>query len=326
MTRIAILDDSQHVALRAADWTPLRERGAIIDVFDKAMDQDEAAEMLAGHEVIVPMRERTPFPATLLCRLPGLKLIALTGSRSPSLDLAACTKQRVLVCNTGGGSETTASTSELAWALLLAAFRGVPRADTLMRSGGWHEGLPIGQSLEGKRLGIVGLGKLGRRVARYGQAFGMDVVGWSQNLTVEAAATAGARRVTKEELFATSDAISLHLVLSDRTRHIVGAAELGAMKRGAVLVNTSRGPLVDEAALLAVLHQRVIVAALDVYGREPVPADDPIRSAPNTILMPHQGYSAWPTISRFYGDSVENILAWIDGAPIRVMNPEAMSA
>ena len=325
MTRIAILDDSQHVALRAADWTPLRARGASIDVLRETMAEDEAAETLAGYDVLVPMRERTPFPATLLSRLPKLKLIALTGARSPSLDISACTSRGVLVCNTGGGAETTASTSELTWALLLAAFRSLPRGDALMRSGGWHEELPLGQSLEGKRLGILGLGKLGRRVAHYGNAFGMEVVAWSQNLTDEAAVAAGATRVTKEELFATSDAISLHLVLSARTRHIVGAAELGAMKPGAVLVNTSRGPLVDEAALLDVLHRREIVAALDVYAREPVPGDDPIRSAPNTVLTPHLGYCSWPTIGRFYGDSVENILAWLDGAPIRVMNPEAVA-
>ena len=326
MTRIAILDDSQNVALQAADWATLRAKGAAIDVLHEPMTQDEAAERLAGYDVLVPMRERTPFPATLLSRLPKLKLIALTGARSPSLDIVACTNQGVIVCNTGGGEETTASTAELTWALLLAAVRSVPKGNALMHAGGWHEGLSLGQSLEGKRLGIVGLGKLGQRVAQYGDAFGMDVVAWSQNLTDEAAAAARAKKVTKAELFATSDAVSLHLVLSDRTRNIVGAAELGAMKPGAVLVNTSRGALVNETALLDVLNQRKIIAALDVYAREPVPVDDPIRSAPNTVLMPHQGYSAWPTISRFYGDSVENILAWLDGAPVRVMNPDAVLA
>ena len=324
MTRIAILDDSQDVALRAADWAPVRAAGATIDVFRSPMTQDEAADTLADYDVLVPMRERTPFPATLLSRLPKLRLIALTGARSPSLDIATCTRQGVLVCNTGGGVETTASTSELTWALLLAAVRSLPRADALMRSGGWHEGLPLGQSLEGKRLGLVGLGKLGARVARYGLAFGMEVVGWSQNLSEEAATAAGAKRVSKQELFATSDAISLHLVLSDRSRHVVGVAEFGAMKQGAILVNTSRGPLVDEAALLDVLNQRKIVAALDVFDREPLAADDPIRSAPNTVLTPHLGYCSWPTIGRFYGDSIDNILAWLDGAPIRVMNPEAV--
>ena len=323
MTRIAITDDSQHVALGAAPWDTLRAKGATIDVLAQPMTEDKAAAALTAYDVLVPMRERTPFPASLLKRLPKLRLIALTGARAPSLDIAACTKQGILVCNTGGGPETTASTSELTWALLLAAQRSLPKADALMRGGGWHEGLSLGHSLEGKRLGIVGLGKLGARVARYGQAFGMEVVAWSQNLTDETAAAAGVRRVDKGELFATADAISLHLVLSDRTRHVVGAAELATMKQGAVLINTSRGPLIDEAALLATLASGRIVAALDVFSTEPVPPNHPIRSAPNTILTPHIGYSAWPTIRRFYGDSVENIAAWMDGSPIRVMNPEA---
>ena len=324
MTHIAILDDSQHVAEQAADWGSLRDRGATVDVLSETMTPDEAAARLAPYDVLVPMRERTPFPATLLRRLPRLRLIALTGARAPSLDVAACTAQGVLVCNTGGGVETTASTSEMAWSLLLAAQRRLAQADANMRAGRWHEDLPIGPALEGQRLGVVGLGKLGRRVAHYGQAFGMEVVAWSQNLTDEAAAEAGVRRVSKEELFATADAVSLHLVLSDRTRGVVGAPELNAMKRGAVLVNTSRGPLVDETALLEALHGGRIVAALDVFATEPLPADHPLRTAPNTVLTPHLGYSAWSTLRRFYGDSVENILAWLDGAPIRVMNPEAV--
>ncbi len=323
MIHIAILDDSQHVALQAADWDRLRQRGVTIDVLSEPMTPDGAAARLAGYDVLVPTRERTPFPAALIDRLPRLKLIALTGARAPTLDVAACTARGILVCNTGGGVETTASTSELAWALLLAAKRHLAKADANMRAGRWHEDLPIGPSLEGQRLGIIGLGKLGRRVAHYGRAFGMEIVAWSQNLTEEAAAEAGARRVTKEELFATADAVSLHLVLSDRTRGIVGASELAAMKPGAVLVNTSRGPLVDQAALLEILESGRIIAALDVYAQEPLPADHPLRTVPNTVLTPHLGYSAWPTLRRFYGDSVENILAWLDGAPIRVMNPEA---
>ena len=323
MTRIAILDDSQHIAERVADWDGLRARGATVDVLRAPMTPDEAAARLAPYEVLVPLRERTPFPASLIDRLPRLKLIALTGARSPSLDIAACTAKGVLVCNTGGGPETTASTSELTWALLLAARRRLAEADAGMRAGRWHEGLPVGRALEGQTLGIVGLGKLGRRVAHYAKAFGMEVVAWSQNLTAEAAAEAGARRVEKGELFATADAVTLHLVLSDRTRAIVGAPELAAMKDGAVLVNTSRGPLVDEAALLDALHGGRLVAALDVFAQEPLPADHPLRSAPNTVLAPHLGYGVWSTLGRFYGDSVENIAAWLDGAPIRVMNPDA---
>lgn len=326
MTKIAILDDSQHVALDAADWDGLRDRGIEIVVMSEPFaSEDAAAVALASFDAIVPMRERTPFPASLIARLPKLRFIALTGGRAPTLDIAACTQHGVLVCNTGGGDLVTASTSELTWALLLAAQRHLPQADALIRAARWHESLPMGETLEGKRLGIVGLGKLGARVARLGLAFGMDVVAWSQNLTDEAAAAGGARRVSKEELFATSDAVTLHLVLSDRSRGIVGASELSAMKQGAVLVNTSRGPLIDEAALLTALHGGRITAALDVFGQEPLPADHPLRSAPNTVLSPHLGYSTWPVMSRFYQDSVENIAAWLDGAPIRMLNPDAFS-
>ncbi|WP_158809823.1 D-2-hydroxyacid dehydrogenase family protein [Beijerinckia sp. L45] len=325
MTKIAILDDSQHVALQAADWDRLRKRGIAIAVMSEPFaSEDAAAAALADVEIIVPMRERTPFPASLIARLPQLRLVALTGGRAPTLDIAACTQRGVLVCNTGGGEFSTAATAELAWALLLAAYRNVPQADALIRSGRWHEALPMGESLDGKRLGIVGLGKLGARVARFGQAFGMEVVAWSQNLTDEAAIAHGARRVSKDELFATADAVTLHLVLSARSRGIVGASELAAMKQGAVLINTSRGPLVDEAALLATLKSGRITAALDVFGQEPLPADHPLRSAPNTVLTPHLGYSSWPVMHRFYQDSVENIEAWLDGAPIRMLNPEAL--
>ncbi len=325
MTRVAVLDDSQALALAAAPWERLRARDVAVAVFSEPFgSEDAAARALADFDVLVPMRERTAFPASLVQRLPRLRLVALTGGRAPTLDIAACTARGVLVCNTGGGELSTASTSELTWALLLAAARRVPQADALMRGGGWHAGLPVGQTLEGKRLGVVGLGRLGTRVARIGLAFGMEVVAWSQNLTEAAAAAAGVRRVAKEDLFATSAAVTLHLVLSERTRGLVGHAELAAMKPGAILVNTSRGPLMDEAALLASLRAGRIVAALDVFAREPLPADSPLRRAPNTILTPHLGYSTLPVMHRFYGDSVENILAWLDGTPIRVLNPEAL--
>ena len=325
MTKVAVLDDSQAVAAGAAPWDQLRERGVAVDIFAAPFGSEEAtARALADFEVLVPMRERTAFPAGLIAALSRLRLIALTGGRAPTLDIEACTARGVLVCHTGGGEFSTGSTAELTWALLLAAARRIPQADALMHSGGWHGGLPLGQRLAGKRLGVVGLGKLGTQVARYAQAFAMEVVAWSQNLTDEAAAAVGVRRVGKDELFATSDAVTLHLVLSDRTRDIVGEAELAAMKPGAILVNTSRGPLVDEAALLKSLRAGHITAALDVYAREPLPSDSPLRSAPNTILTPHLGYSTTPVIERFYRDSVENILAWLDGHPIRVMNPEAV--
>lgn len=318
-TRVALLDDSQEVALDAADWNILRARGVEVAVFTQPFaSEDAAAHVLAPFDVLVPLRERTPFPASLITRLSRLRLIALTGARAPTLDLAACTRRGVLVCNTGGGEQVTAATAELAWALLQAAARRLPQADAVVRSGRWHAGLPVGETLEGKRLGVVGLGKLGARVARYGQAFGMEVVAWSQNLTEEAASAASARRVDKEELFATADAVTLHLVLSERTRGVVGASEIAAMKPGAVLVNTARGPLVDEAALLQALRAGRIAAGLDVFAHEPLPDDHPLRTAPNTVLTPHLGYSTHPVFQRFYQHSVANIMAWLDGRPVRV--------
>jgi phosphoglycerate dehydrogenase-like enzyme len=237
---IAILDDSQSVALRAADWSRLREVADIAVFTQPFADENEAAEKLAAFDILVPMRERTALTGSLIARLPRLRMIALTGARAPTLDLAACASAGIVVSNTGG-EHVTASTAELAFGLILACARTLPRADATMRAAGWHDGLPLGTILAGTRLGVVGLGKLGARLARYGAAFGMEVVAWSQNLTPEAAQAAGARRVDKAELFSTCDVISLHLVLSERTRHMVGADEIGAMKPGAILVNTARG-------------------------------------------------------------------------------------
>lgn len=321
--QIAIIDDSQSVALAAADWDSLRPQ-ASITVFRQAFaSEDAAADVLAPFQIIVPMRERTPFTASLIGRLPNLKMIALTGARAVTLDTAACTAAGILICTTAG-DRVTAATAELAFGLMLACARAVPLADASMRSGGWHEGVPLGTVLSGGRLGIVGLGRLGARVATYGAAFGMEVVAWSQNLTDEAAVAGGARRVGKAELFATSDVVSLHLVLSERTRHVVGAAEIDAMKPGAILVNTSRGPLVDLPPLLAALREGRIRAGLDVFDAEPLAADHPLRKLPNVVLTPHLGYSTKPVFAQFYGDCVANIAAFLDGAPIRMMNPEAL--
>ncbi|WP_375460860.1 D-2-hydroxyacid dehydrogenase family protein [uncultured Enterovirga sp.] len=323
LPRVAVIDDTQRLAGASADWDALAGRADIV-VFDESFaDEDDAAQRLAEFDAIVPMRERTAFPASLVRRLPKLRLLAMTGTRAPTFDIAALTAQGVLVCNTG--INTSAATAELAFGLILACARDIPLADRTMRSGGWHEGVPVGTVLDGKRLGILGLGKLGARVAGYGRAFGMEVVAWSQNLTDEAAAKGGARRVDKAELFGTSDILSVHLVLSDRTRGIVGAAELGAMRDGAILVNTSRGPLVDEAALLAALESGRIRAGLDVYDREPLPADHPLRTAPNVVLTPHLGYGARHVFEQFYRESVENIAAWLDDQPIRVVNPEVLA-
>jgi phosphoglycerate dehydrogenase-like enzyme len=322
---VAILDDTQHVAAASADWRRLAG-GAEVTILQRPFaSEDDAAENLAPYDILVMMRERTAFTASLVNRLPKLRLIALTGARAPTLDISACTARGILICNTAG-DRVTPATSELAFGLILACARRIPEADAGMKRGGWHEGLGAGYSLAGRTLGIVGLGRLGTKVAGYGKAFGMDVIAWSQNLTEEAAAAGGCRRVSKEALFATADAVSLHLVLSDRSRGIVGAAELSAMKPDAILVNTSRGPLIDEQALLAALRTGQLRAGLDVFDREPLPADHPLRSAPNVILTPHLGYSTGAAFQQFYGESLENIEAYLAGAPIRMVNPEVWTA
>ncbi len=324
--KLAILDDYQRLALRLAEWDRLKTRGVEITVFHDAFASgDAAAAKLAPFDILCLMRERTPFPRTLIERLPNLKFIALTGLRAPSLDAAACTERRIPVSNTGTGN-TNAPTAELTWLLVIAAARDFAKAERGMRAGRWHEGIGGGMILEGKRLGLLGLGKLGARVAGYAKAFGMDVVAWSQNLTPARAAEAGVRQVTKEELLATSDVVSIHLVLSERTHGLLGAAEFASIKPGAILVNTSRGPIVDEAALLAALHSgRLGHAALDVYATEPLPADHPLRRLDNVTLSPHLGYVSEDVFRVFYGDALEDIEAWLDGNPIRVLNPEALA-
>jgi D-3-phosphoglycerate dehydrogenase len=323
--KLAVLDDYQRLAERLADWARLRRRGIEVTVFDRAFaSQEEAAAKLAPFEILVLMRERTPFPRALIERLPNLRFIALTGLRSASLDLAACTERRIPVSNTGAGA-TSAVTAEFAFLLILAAARDFAKAERNMRAGLWHEGLRGGTVLEGRRLGVIGLGKLGARVAGYGKAFGMDVVAWSQNLTPERAREAGVAYASKEELLATSDFVTLHLVLSERTRGLIGEKELARMKPGAVLVNTSRGPIVDEKALLAALSSgRLAHAALDVYDVEPLPAEHPLRRMENVTLSPHLGYVSEEVLRTFWTDAIENVEAWLEGRPIRVMNPAAL--
>lgn len=323
--RLAILDDYQRVALGSADWGRLERRGCQIEVFPRAFaSTEEAAAELAPFEVLVLMRERTPFPRALIERLPRLRFVALTGLRSPSLDAAALSERRIPVSNTRPG-RTTAATAELTFALILSAARDLARAERGMRSGRWHEGLTGGSILEGKCLGVLGLGKLGSRVTGYARAFGMQVIAWSQNLTLERAAEAGATLVTKDELLRTADFISLHLILSERTRGLLGAAEFALLKPGAVLINTSRGPLVDEQAMLAALESGALAhTALDVYDAEPLPVDHPLRHMDNVTLSPHLGYVSEDVYATFYQDSVENVEAWLDGRPIRVINPEAL--
>ena len=323
--KLAILDDYQQLALKSADWEPLRRRGVKVEVFTEAFkDPADAASRLAAFDILVLMRERTPFPAALLGKLPNLKFISMTGLRSASLDLAACSARKVPVSHTRAGS-TSAVTAEFCFLLMLAAARDLAKAERGMRAGRWHEGIAGGVVLEGKRLGLLGLGKLGARVAGYAKAFGMEVVAWSQNLTAEKAALAGAVHVSKEELFRTSDFVSIHLVLSDRSRGLVGAAEFALMKPGAILVNTSRGPIVDEKAMLAALQgNKLAHAALDVYDREPLPLDHPLRGMENVTLSPHLGYVSEDVYRTFWSDCVENVEAWMDGKPVRVLNPEAL--
>ncbi len=323
--KLAILDDYMQVALASADWDRIRSRGVEITVFDTAFaSQDDAAAKLQPYDIVNLLRERTHFPRALIERLPKLKLIAMTGRRAPSLDIPAATDHGILVCNTHGG-EGGASTSEMAWALLLAGARDLVKAEKGVRAGRWHEGIRAGTVLEGRRLGLVGLGRLGTRMAGYGKAFGMDVVAWSQNLTPERAAEAGVQYVSKEDLFATSDFISIHVVLSDRSRKLIGAADFARMKPSAILVNTSRGPIVDEAALIDALKQKKFAhAALDVYDREPLPADHPLKALDNVTLAPHLGYVNTDVFKTFYGDALKNIEAFLDGQPTNVLNPEVL--
>lgn len=323
--KLAILDDYMQVALASADWGRIRGRGVEITVFATAFASlDDAAAKLSPFAIVNLMRERTHFSRALIERLPNLKMIAMTGRRAPSLDIAAATERGVLVCNTHGG-EGGASTAEMAWALLLAGARDLAAAERGVRAGRWHEGVRAGTVLEGRRLGVVGLGRLGSRIAGYGKAFGMEVVAWSQNLTPERAAKAGAKYVSKEELFATADFVSMHVVLSDRTRKLIGAADFARMKPTAIFVNTSRGPIVDEAALIDALTQkRFAHAALDVYHREPLPAAHPLRTLNNVTLAPHLGYVNTDVFTTFYSDALANIEAFLDGKPANVLNPEVL--
>lgn len=320
--RLAVLDDTQRIAASSADWSTLAGRAEVVFLHEPFADEDEAADRLADFDAVVAMRERTAFPASLLDRLPRLRLIALTGARAPSLDLAAATRNWVIVCNTGIDSK--AATAEIALGLLLAASRNLHLADAAMRRGDWHAGVPVGEALAGKRLGILGFGRIGRLLAGYGRALGMEVAAWSRSLTDEAAREAGVIRLEREALFATSDAISIHLVLAPQTRGLVGAREIAAMRPGAILVNTARGPIVDEAALVAALAQGRIRAGLDVYDIEPLPADHPLRRLPGAVLSPHLGYNTRAVFAQVYRESLENVAAFLDGAPTRVLNPEAL--
>ncbi|HST25469.1 MAG TPA: D-2-hydroxyacid dehydrogenase family protein [Gaiellaceae bacterium] len=311
MARIAVLDDYQRVASRFADWSQLD--GHELTFFHEPLAGP--ARVLEPFDVVCAMRERTAFPAELLERLPNLRLLVTTGMRNAAIDLESAARQGVTVCGTEGSWQAT---TELAFALILALARRIPLEDAGMRAGGWQS--TVGVGLDGKTLGIVGLGRLGSAAARIGAAFGMRVVAWSENLTAERAAEHGGELVTKDELFATADFVTIHLVLSGRTRGLVGQHELALMKPTAFLVNTSRGPIVDEDALLAALRDGTLAGAgLDVYDQEPLPADHPLRGAPNTVLTPHLGYVTEETYRVFYEQTVEDVAAWLAGEPVRVL-------
>lgn len=315
--RIVVLDDYQNIALHAADWSavPDLELSSITEHID---DEVEVARRLAGAEVVVAMRERTRFPASLFDRLPALRLLVTTGMSNAVIDLPAAAERGIAVCGTLG---IVTPTSELTWALIHAVSRHVAADDATLRTGGWQT--RIGTGLHGQRLGLIGLGRIGGLVAKVGLAFGMDVVAWSQNLTQERADAVGVRVVTRDELLETSDVISIHLVLSDRTRHLIGARELASMRRSAILVNTSRGPIIDQAALVHALQHGVIAGAgLDVYETEPLPAGDPLRSLQNTVLTPHTGYVVTQCYDIFFRHIVEDIVAWRAGTPVRVLRAE----
>jgi phosphoglycerate dehydrogenase-like enzyme len=317
MTRIAVLDDYQSVAADFCDWSTVAGQVDVTTFSDTITDEDALAERLRPFDVVVAMRERTAFPRTLLERLPDLKLLVTTGMRNKAIDTAAANERGITVCGTG--SQATA-TAELTWALILATVRHIPQEDAGVRAGGWQQ--TIGGDLARARLGVVGLGRLGTQVARIGQAFGMDVVAWSQNLTDERAAEHGVRRVERDELFGTADVVTVHLLWSRRTRGLIGADDFARMKPTAVFINTSRGPIVQTQPLVDALQNGTIAGAgLDVYDQEPLPADSPIRNLPRTVLTPHLGYVTRNTYEVFYGEAVEDVAAWLAGDPIRVIEP-----
>jgi phosphoglycerate dehydrogenase-like enzyme len=314
--KVAILDDYQELARHFGPWEQLGDAIELTVFHDHILRDGVLRHLLADHEVVVAMRERTPFTAKRLADLPDLKLLVTTGMGNAAIDMDAARERGVTVCGTGSLPSPTA---ELTWGLIIGLTRHICEEDRHVRDGGWQR--TIGPELAGRTLGIVGFGRLGRRVARIAQAFEMDVIAWSENLRAQDAAEEGVEAVGKDDLFARGDVITVHTRLSDRTRGLIGAHELGLMKPGAALVNTSRGPIVDEKALLAALRRGAIFgAALDVFDKEPLPADHPLRSAPNTLLTPHLGYVSTGTYEVFFRDAVEDIAAWLRGEPLRVLN------
>jgi len=314
--RVAILDDYQNVALKLADWSPLKNK-VEITVFDQAFaSSDDAVRALQDFQIVCAMRERTPFPREVLEALPNLKLLITSGARNASFDLNAAKERGITVCGTGGVGNSTVG---LTVGLILELTRRIGFENARMHAGEvWQT--TVGRDVEGMTLGIVGLGKLGQKVAAVAKALGMNVIAWSQNLTPEACAAVGVGYATKDELFAQADIVTIHVILSQRTRGFIAAADLARMKPTAYLVNTARGPIVDEAALLDVLRKKAIAGAgLDTFGQEPLPVDHPLRKLDNVVLTPHLGYVVEQNYARYYNDMVEDIAAWLDGKPVRVM-------
>src|ERR1700687_4364362 len=306
--RVAVLDDYQHVALSLADWSVLDTRATVTVFDDHLADSDAVVERLQPFDIVCVMRERTPMTRSIIERLPKLRMIASTGTRNASVDLKAAEEQGVHVVHPG---YTSTPTIELTWALILASARNLVAENAALRGGGWQQS--VGDDMAERTLGVLGLGNVGGAVARIGADFGMKVIAWSQNLTAERAAEIGAALVSKDELFQEADVVSIHLVLSGRTRGLVGAGELALMKPTARLINTSRGPIVVEADLLAALKDKKIAgAAIDVFDQEPLPLDHPLRALPNLLATPHIGYVSRGLYERFYQDTVANIRRWLD--------------
>jgi phosphoglycerate dehydrogenase-like enzyme len=306
--KIAVLDDYQNVALDSADWSAIRERADIAVFQDHLADPDAVIERLLPFDIVCVMRERTPLPRIVIERLPNLKLIASTGPVNASIDVAAAGDHGIAVVHTGYRSDPTI---EFTWALILASARNIVTERNSVRGGGWQQ--TVGTDLRGKTLGILGLGRIGSQVARIGSAFGMNPVAWSQNLTPQAAKAAGATLVSKDRLFEQADILTIHLVLSGRTCGLVGSSELGRMKPTARLINASRGPIVDEQALIGALKNRQIAgAAVDVFDIEPLPPSHPFRTLDNVLATPHIGYVSHGLYKTFYEDTVSNVRKWLD--------------
>lgn len=314
--RVGVLDDFQNVVRKLADWDRLPSHVRVF-VFNDHIEGEDLVHRLLPFDVLVLTRERTKLPRALIERLPNLKLVVTAGMRNLGIDMEACRERGIPVSGTDSGSTPTA---ELAWGLILALARRIPQEDKALRAGQWQTDV-TGFELRGKVLGILGLGRLGREMARVGQAFGMKTIAWSQNLTAEAAAQSGCARVEKADLFRQSDILTVHLLMSERSRGIVGRAEIASMKPTSILINTSRAAIVDEDALIEALHAgKIAGAGLDVYNREPLPMDAPILRAPNTVLTPHLGYAVRESFSVYYSEALEDIEAWLKAAPIRVIS------